>query len=140
MSLTMKLFKLLFLWVVLLAGCAPVHDTLNPYEENFRCRAKDDTGECIDTSSAYKKARYPKITEAEVELPAHQLKLQAQESRYKILAELLQETRKPLLQPARILRVLLLPYRGENNELFMTRYVYLKIEDSKWILTDLGEK
>ena len=139
----MKLFKLLALlliWFAFLSGCAPVHDTLNPYEENFRCRAKDDTGECIDTSSAYKKARYPAITEDKVELPAHQLKLQVQESRYKILAELLQETKKPLLQPAKILRVLLLPYRGENNELFMTRYVYLKIEDSKWILTDLGEK
>jgi conjugal transfer pilus assembly protein TraV len=45
-----------------------------------------------------------------------------------------------MLQPPKILRVLLLPYKGEDNELFMTRYVYVKIEDSKWILTDLNEK
>ncbi len=57
-----------------------------------------------------------------------------------MLAELLQEEKKPLLQPPKILRVLLLPYKGEDEELFMSRYVYLKIEDSKWILTDLTEQ
>jgi conjugal transfer pilus assembly protein TraV len=36
--------------------------------------------------------------------------------------------------------VLLLPYQGEEEELFMTRFVYVKIEDSRWVLTDLTEK
>jgi len=31
-------------------------------------------------------------------------------------------------------------YKGEGGELFMSRYIYVKIEDSKWILTDLTEE
>ncbi len=129
-----------FVFLLLFQACAPLQDAINPYEENFRCKAKDDAGECIDTPTAYKKARYP-----EPELSAEQdvideSKQAIQDNRYKILTDLLEKPEKPMLQPPKILRVLLLPYRGEDNELFMTRYVYLKIEDSKWILTDLNEK
>ncbi len=30
-------------------------------------------------------------------------------------------------------------YEGEGDELFMTRYVYLKVEESDWILSDISE-
>lgn len=123
--------------LLLLAGCGPV---LNPYNEDFNCRAKDDTGECIDTPTAYQKARYPE-TEAEIPLePAESAQQELQDDRYRAVAELLREETKPLLQPPKILRVLLLPYKGEDEELFMSRYVYLKIEDSQWVLTDLAEQ
>ena len=72
--------------------------------------------------------------------PADGAKQEVQDNRYKVVAKLLQEEKKPLLQPPKILRVLLLPYKGEDEELFMSRYVYVKIEDSKWILTDLTEQ
>jgi len=125
------------LFLVLLAGCGPV---LNPYNENFKCRAKDDAGECIDTPTAYQKARYPE-TEAEMaQESAETAQQELQDNRYKIVSGLLQEETKPLLQPPKILRVLLLPYKGEDEELFMSRYVYLKIEDSQWVLTDLEEQ
>ena len=123
--------------LLLLAGCGPV---LNPYNEDFKCRAKDDTGECIDTPTAYQKARHP---ETEVEIPpepAESAQQKLQDDRYRAVAELLQEEKKPLLQPPKILRVLLLPYKGDGEELFMSRYVYLKIEDSQWVLTDLAEQ
>ena len=38
-----------------------------------------------------------------------------------------------------MLRVLLLPYRGANEELFMARHVYIKVEEARWVLTDLNE-
>lgn len=123
--------------LLLLGGCGPV---LNPYNENFKCRAKDDAGECIDTPSAYQKARYPEpLTQDELN-PAQIGKHQLQDNRYRLVSELLEEETKPLLQPPKILRVLLLPYKGEGEELFMSRYVYLKVEDSHWVLTDLAEK
>ncbi len=127
-------FLLLFL---ILAGCGPV---LNPYNEDFNCRAKDDTGECIDTPTAYQKARYPEPEAGVPPEPAESSQQQLQNDRYRVVAELLQEETKPLLQPPKILRVLLLPYKGEDEELFMSRYVYLKIEDSQWVLTDLTEQ
>ncbi|WP_304511268.1 TraV family lipoprotein [Desulfopila sp. IMCC35008] len=113
---------------------------LNPYNEDFKCRAKDDAGECIDTPTAYQKARYPKTEAAVIPDPAETAQKELQENRYKIVSELLKEETKPLLQPPKILRVLLLPYKGEDEELFMSRYVYLKIEDSQWVLTDLEEQ
>jgi len=124
---------------LLLSACAPAKDVINPYNENFKCRATDDEGKCIDTPTAYKEARYPQDAEGESSL-AEEEQQAIQDNRYRILTELLQEPNKPLLQPPKVLRVLLLPYRGESDELFMTRYVYLKIEDAKWILTDLDEK
>ena len=123
--------------MLLLAGCGPV---LNPYNEDFKCRAKDDAGECIDTPTAYQKARHPE-TKAEVpQNPTETAKHDLQDNRYRIVTELMKEGKKPLLQPPKILRVLLLPYKGEDQELFMSRYVYLKIEDSQWVLTDLEER
>ncbi|MHB1350302.1 MAG: TraV family lipoprotein [Desulfobulbaceae bacterium] len=128
----------LFLVVLLLSACAPVKDVINPYNEDFKCRAKDDAGKCIDTPTAYKEARYPETKGTPESTDA--MKQLAQDKRYKLLTKLLQEPKKPILQPPKILRVLLLPYQGEEEELFMTRYVYVKIEDSRWVLTDLAEK
>ncbi|MHB8810643.1 MAG: TraV family lipoprotein [Desulfobulbaceae bacterium] len=129
----------LLLLVLLLSACAPVKDVINPYNEDFKCRAKDDAGKCIDTPTAYKEARYPEAKEGQPE-PGDVAKQATLDKRYKVLAELLEEPKKPVLQPPKILRVLLLPYQGEQEELFMTRFVYVQIEDSRWVLTDLAEK
>ncbi len=127
---------LLFL---LLPGCSPMKKAINPYEENFKCRAADDTGKCIDTPTAYREARYP-APDGERRGPGTTGPRQRiQDQRYRTVAGLLRESRKPLLLPPKILRVLLLPYRGEKGELFMGRYIYVRIEESRWILTDLTE-
>jgi conjugal transfer pilus assembly protein TraV len=117
-----------------------LQETVNPYNENFKCRARDDAGECIDTPTAYKKARYPEPVSRNEAESATGITQEIQDNRYRLVAGLLQEEKKSLLQPPKILRVLLLPYKGEDGELFMSRYVYVKIEDSKWILTDLSEE
>jgi len=121
-----------------LSACAPLEKAVNPYEEDFNCRASDESGKCIDTPSAYKEARYPVIEEplmSGVPTPV----LNVADQRYQLVAGLLEEPQKPILQPPKIMRVLLLPYEGEGEELFMTRYVYLKVEESDWILSDISE-
>jgi conjugal transfer pilus assembly protein TraV len=145
------------LLLLLLSGCGGVGRIVNPYEENFKCRTRDDAGKCISTPSAYKEARFtdtdnagetsctntngdtvpcpPATTDA-----SNINQLTAQNSRYKALTALLTEPDKPMLEPPRIMRVLMLPYKGENDELFMTRYVYLKLRESQWVLTDISEK
>ena len=145
------------LLLLLLPGCSGFKSIINPYEENFKCRTKDDAGKCIDTPSAYKEARFPDANNAEEsatctnvsgdKIPCHppvsntnKNQLTAQDSRYKVLTELLEEPDKPMLEPPKIMRVLMLPYKGESDELFMTRYVYLKLKESQWVLTDISEK
>ncbi len=120
------------------SGCAGVKDAVNPYEENFRCKAKDSEGKCLDTPTAYKEARLPDGQTNEATSNASQI--EAQNSRYNAVTDLLEAPETPVLNPPKILRVLLLPYKGENNELFMTRYAYLEIEPSQWVLTEVSEK
>ena len=121
-----------------ISGCAGVKDAVNPYEENFRCKAKDSDGKCLDTPTAYREARLPDGQMSEA-IP-NTSQIEAQNSRYKALTDLLEAPETPVLNQPKILRVLLLPYKGENNELFMTRYAYLEIEPSQWVLTEVSEK
>lgn len=126
------------LTLLALSACAPIEKAVNPYEEEFKCRASDETGKCIDTPSAYKEARFPMVEEPVGAEPPSPGSKEA-DHRYQMVAGLLEEPEKPILQPPKILRVLLLPYEGEGEELFMTRYVYLKVEESDWILSDISE-
>ena len=127
------LIGLLILTVV--AGCAPVKNAVNPYEENFRCRARDSEGQCVDTPTAYRQARVPDPATASTSA----VQDEAQGERYRAISDLLAAPETPLLNPPKILRVLLLPYRGEANELFMSRYAYLEIEPAEWVLTEVRE-
>ncbi len=87
-----------------------------------------------------KKARYREPASGDKGEQATGIIKEIQDARYHLVAGLLKEEKKSILKPPKILRVLLLLYKGESDELFMSRYVYAKIEDSKWILTDLVEE
>ena len=156
----MKLHSVILplLLLVPLSGCGGLlGELVNPYEENFKCRTRDDAGKCISTPSAYIEARFHNADNAsetnctnangdttpcppDSPHDSNINQLTAQNSRYKTLTALLAEPDKPMLEPPRIMRVLMLPYKGENDELFMTRYVYLKLKESQWVLTDISEK
>jgi conjugal transfer pilus assembly protein TraV len=47
---------------------------------------------------------------------------------------MLKEPNTPLLAAPQVMRVLVLPYRGDQNELYMMRYVYLLTDDPKWVM------
>lgn len=142
---------LLILFCLCLSSCSSMKNVVNPYDEDFHCRAKDTEGKCTDTPGAYQDARYPEPTK-EVLVSAtdgttvqvNPLRVSAKEeakaSQYKTITELLENPKAPLLNPPKVIRVLILPYKGEKNELFMTRYAYLEIEKATWILTDIKEK
>lgn len=128
-----QLLALPFL-LLTLAGCGAA---LNPYHEEFNCRTKADDGRCVDTPTAYREAtsitelaaggrkdNAPSFAEKDIEA----IRLQR-------LSELLREPRAPILQPPKVLRVLILPYKGASEELFMARYAYLKVDEAQWLLT-----
>ncbi|OGT92504.1 MAG: hypothetical protein A2286_14630 [Gammaproteobacteria bacterium RIFOXYA12_FULL_61_12] len=121
-----------------ISGCGAA---LNPYHENFNCKAPAGDGRCLDTPDAYEEAVNPpsKDKEGARQQASTSSRHEVQETRYKLLSELLSEPKAPLLEPPKVLRVLLLPYRGANEELFMARHVYIKVEEARWVLTDLAE-
>lgn len=132
----MKQLLASILILLCVSGCAGVKDAVNPYEENFRCKAKDSEGKCIDTPAAYREALRPDGQDA----AATASRIETENSRYKAVAELLSAPDTPVLNPPKVLRVLLLPYRGENNELFLSRWAYLEVEQAQWILSEVSEK
>lgn len=131
---------------ILAGGCGPI---LNPYHEDFHCKAPSGDGHCRDTPTAYRKAvsdpawdfdRPVSPPGKDLKNPAGDPRREVEAGRDKLLAGLLAEPKAPLLLPPKVLRVLLLPYRGEDGELFMARYVYITLGDSRWVLTDVKEK
>ena len=138
-----NLFCLLLIFFCLsLQSCSSFKQVVNPYDEQFHCRAKDTEGKCVDTPTAYDDARHPEPTLAPGQIapdPSISLKAEARDSQYRTITNLLENPKTPLINPPKILRVLILPYKGEKNELFMTRYAYLEIENASWVLTDIKE-
>lgn len=53
---------------------------------------------------------------------------------YSEMTRLLKEPVTPMISPPKIMRVLLLPYKGSDKELFMYRYVYFMVDEPSWIL------
>lgn len=49
---------------------------------------------------------------------------------------LLKEPQTPIVAPPKVMRVLLLPYTGQDNEFYMLRYVYFFVDKPRWILGD----
>lgn len=118
--------------ILLLTGCGSV---LNPYHEDFNCQARDAAGHCVDTPTAYAEAiavHTPTAVERGI------TEKQIDEARLGKLAQLLKEPETPMIVPPKVLRVLILPYKGEGD-LFMARYAYLQVDSARWVLTDIDE-
>ncbi len=121
----------------LAAGCS----LLNPYQGEFPCpqaekgkcqplkAAYEDSlkkcpgGNCGNTAAAAGRTMKEGIAEA-----AYQQEV------FATLRGLLEKPRAPMTVPPKVMRVLLLPYRGDANELYMARYLYFFSEDPRWIM------
>jgi conjugal transfer pilus assembly protein TraV len=59
-----------------------------------------------------------------------------QEAVYDRLTGLLKKPATPMVDPPKVMRVLILPYEDDSNVLYMPRFTYLKVEDSRWVVGD----
>lgn len=71
----------------------------------------------------------------ERKLPKEDPKQMYEKDKFETLSKLLSKTNKPLVAPPKVLKVLIYPYSsGDRSEVLnMQRFVFLKVEDSKWI-------
>ena len=141
------LITVFFAATISVSGCS----ALNPYQSEFTCPQKEN-GKCVSVDAAYdeslKKGKIGKSSEAiaipvpptgekeavEASLPKGDLLYREEVNRK--LAGLLKEPVTPIVAPSQVVRVLLLPYRGDSGELFMSRYVYFIAEEPRWIIGD----
>lgn len=136
---------MLLVFSMALGGCG----TMGVYESDFSC-PQTYNGRCISLQGAYDLALEGKDTPSKTlsqteggerslvpqpdpEEVAH---TSYKESLYKRFDGLLKEPATPMVAPPQVMRVLLLPYKGESNELYMLRYVYFFVDEPKWVLGD----
>jgi len=146
----LRLKKLLLVVFVCTAGCGAI---FNPYNSKFNC-PETDKGKCVSVNTAYEESvRDPAGAGSDEEEKGKKGKSEEEErageqspgklyeeALFKELTGLIDDPRTPMVAPPRVVRVLLLPYRGENNELFMLRYVYFFVDEHRWILGDYLNK
>ncbi len=135
--------------LIFFSGCA----ILNPYHESFTC-GKTPNGKCVSVTAAYNESlgippqtngvsgEVPKplgnvVPQGVPPLPPAIMPISAAGGYQSLvlarLSELLSEPSPPMLAPAQVLRVLILPYKGRESALFMERYVYLIMDQPKWV-------
>ncbi len=134
----------------ILTGCA----AFTPYESSFTC-PKTFNGSCVSTTTAYEASldvsgqRRPEGEAGEKDAledkethdgrKSEEVKKLPPESAYfnaliKKLTGILKEPTVPVIAPPQVLRVLVLPYEGENAVLYMPRYIYLIVDEPQWVL------
>jgi conjugal transfer pilus assembly protein TraV len=120
----MRRLLLLALLTMTLSGC------LNPYAGDFNC-PETDNGKCVSVEDAYYESKGRLIgTPGQIESGDYQ------EALYGRMAGLLKEPETPMVVAPKVMRVLMLPYEGQDEELYLYRYAYIFTDRPRWIMTD----
>ncbi len=141
-----RLSPFLCFLTLFISGCF-----LNPYRSDFTCPHMEN-GKCVSVQSAYDESlETSKKKKADMSLQdelndisksgkakkiqvSNKTSVNYQESLFRKLAGLLGEPVTPMVAPPQVMRVLLFPYRGDGNKLYMPRYVYIFVEEQpQWI-------
>ncbi|MBI3753970.1 MAG: TraV family lipoprotein [Deltaproteobacteria bacterium] len=148
-----NIISFLFGMILVFSGCS----VLNPYQSKFSC-PPTDLGKCVPVKAAYEESvgkpgtdtkqndplikGIPDKNQGDIDKvivpqkvagnygPAYRVALmqnQQNDSDEPII---------PLVMPTKVLRVLFLPYRSQENQLYMERYVYIFTEDPKWVFSE----
>ena len=142
--------KVALLGLIALSGCS----IFNPYNGEFTC-PKTYNGKCTTVPSAYQESLGPdakpvskadakelkKNTEEIKSSPPPVIESRYQDAVFEKLTGLLKEPMTPMIAPPQVIRVLILPYKGEGARLFMPRYVYIMVDEPKWVIGNpVGEE
>lgn len=139
----------LILFVAIVSGCSHV---LNPYSSQFSCPHLEN-GKCVDIDEAHdeslaktgvknRDSRHTcggKDCAGTVTRPGtavNTANIYYQDELHKKIAGLLEQPVTPVVAPPTVMRILMLPYKGDENELYMYRYVYLVIDGPHWVMGD----
>ena len=149
---------LITIGIMIMSGCA----LLNPYESSFSC-PETANGTCVSVQTAYRESKLPAVSNTAEPVSERKeeacsgenssdsacsdrksglaLNSSSPESRYRsalfdTFSGLLKEPVTPIVAPPRTMRVLLLPYTGQENEFYMLRYVYFFVDEPRWLLGD----
>ena len=129
----------------LLSGCSTL---MNPYHSSFSC-PNYYRGKCVSLSEAYNESIHNTDgAPAKAQKQLKQMSINTQSSAnektasiYKQqllnkIGKLVKQPKTPIVVPPTTMRVLILPYVNNQNELEMGRYVYFFTGEPKWIFSE----
>ena len=140
------------LWALLaLSGCSAL---ISGYNSEFQC-PETDKGKCVSVSEAYEESLQdnPLVKEntrakqeqqeASGETEAKAVEARAprdpeytyRETLFKKLSSMIDQPATPIVVPPEVMRVLILSYTGNDNELFNYRYIYFFATEPSWIIS-----
>lgn len=143
-------------------GCGGV---VNPYKGEFQCPQMEN-GKCAGVDTAYveslqkdqevmkKLEKINKENETEKKIENYYPSLEGEkgaladdkltpervlyaESYFNKLTKILKEPKTPVIIMPNVARILILPYQGDSGTLYFSRYVYVILEEPKWVLDNL---
>jgi conjugal transfer pilus assembly protein TraV len=139
---------------LLLSSCSTVGSLMSPYSERFSCR-NPDHGQCIHPERAYEDAVEGATSRSDPAVTRDRALLRDQaraargrrrevagayqgyrDSVFAELKGLIDAPVTPMLQPARTIRTLILPYaeRQRPDRLYMPRYIYSILDRPAWVV------
>ncbi|MBU1161960.1 MAG: TraV family lipoprotein [Proteobacteria bacterium] len=136
---------LICVMILSFTGCASV---FNPYQEEYQC---PDTykGKCVSMKTAYNESiegvKYNKEDGKENPLvksnnhKSNNAQDEYQKRLYKKLADIIEEPEVPVVIPPKILRVLILSYTNNDNDMYGHRFVYILAQEPKWVFSAFKE-
>ncbi|PKN16568.1 MAG: type IV conjugative transfer system protein TraV [Deltaproteobacteria bacterium HGW-Deltaproteobacteria-23] len=144
-----------------MSGCA----LLNPYESSFSC-PESSKGKCVSVQTAYSESATGSGKRTEISADHKDENCSPDDASagtcndgekgvkhtagskegstynhyrtalFDKFSGLLKEPVTPVVAPPKTMRVLLLPYTGQDNEFYMLRYVYFFVDEPRWLLGD----
>jgi conjugal transfer pilus assembly protein TraV len=147
-----------FLAILGLSGCAS--KIMNPYSEEFTC-PQTETGKCVPIQQAYLESLQEKRQDL-LYMPTPSVEDKQKEnatsfsmqnnfpqdsfieaySKYneallRKLQQMLENPKTPVLIPPQVVRVLILPYAGDQNTFYAERYAYIIVENPQWVFYNI---
>ena len=136
---------LIFMALLSFTGCASI---FNPYQEEFQC-PETYKGKCVSMKTAYNESiegvEYNKEEGKENPLVKSNTPIsknaqdEYQKRLYKKLADIIEEPEVPVVIPPKILRVLILSYTNNANDMYGHRFVYILAQEPKWVFSTFKE-
>ena len=119
----------------------------NPYNPEFTCK-NAPFGTCEGTLDTYidsilatkgKPSRSPVLTHytsASLTVSPSQRETAYLEAEMGKVTKLLKQPTTPVVLPPVVMRILFLPYQGDDGELNMPGYTYIMLDKPKWVMGD----
>ncbi|BBO87490.1 hypothetical protein DSCOOX_13470 [Desulfosarcina ovata subsp. ovata] len=143
---------------ILLLGCllCACQSVFNPYDDAFQCPDVDE-GTCTGIPDAYRRSldenppadlpcddctaavENDMPDESGQATPADARRIYLQK-RFEKLRALIADDHPPIVVPPEVVRVLVLSYTGNENEMFGFRYIYFFATEPAWLLSTTIEE